>query len=634
MYRSATRAALEPRGFEVVPLTSVEQVFAQHRVRPADLLIASIDAAAGGVSGLSQRLQSDTHRPPPALLVVTSTPPGADPELRALGGLFDAYEVIVRPYGALDLLDRVESVSRRARAVGGERGPGARTEAAAADPRALSLLARLWASRATGLLVIEQGGTERTVRLAQGGLTEPEARALVFAALRGSAELRFEAVELGERGDPAMLGELLWRAARDPRQTRLASEHRYEALSRTTWTNAALTLPIGDAVRRLLSAADGQATLGELIARLAVDAESASVDLHALRQLRLVVLQAPVTRVRKVTDHRPDVSAPPAPAPAAGGNETIALNVWHDPSTQPGGARSIPPGPRGGGSGAAGAQPGAREAGRPGDAPHSQSSDGHTSLSERRRAAIASSLRSALGHTGGVTATATATATSGALSRNRASIAQVMKGLERDLDVVRAAPPAVVLSIPADAPLDQVRKAAERHRQRYLTMERDEHLPAEARQLARDVLRRVEEAERDWGRASVAPVGPLDVDRLFEAGRAQVGRQDWQGAEVTLARARTVRADHAGVLALLGWARFNNTRHGMAERTKDARELLMLAEQFDPNNAEAQYYLAELLYRLGEYDAALPRASRAMKAQPENPAVALLYRKLRSRLTS
>lgn len=631
MYRSATRAALEPRGFEVVPLASVDQIFAQHRVRPADLLILALEAGSGGAVALTRRLQSDTQRPPPGLLVVTSAPPGADPDLRTLGGLFEAFEVLVRPYGALDLLDRVDSVARRVRASTAERG-GPRPEAPAFDPRTLSLLARLWASRATGLLVIEQAGAEHTVRLAQGGLTDPEARALVFAALRGSAELRFEAADLGERGDPAMLGELLWRAARDPRQTRLASEHRYEALSRTPWTNAALTLPIGDPVRRLLSAADGQATLGELIARLAVDAESASIDLHALRQLRLVVFQAPVTRARKVSDHRPDVSAPPAPQPAAGGNETIALNVWHDPSTQPG-ARSIPPTPAGG----AGTSAGAREPGRGGDARlHSSSSDGHTTLSERRRAAIASSLRSALGHTGLPTATATATATgtSNLLSRNRASIAQVMKSLERDLDVVRAAPPAVVLSIPADSPPDQVRKAAERHRQRYLTMERDEQLPAEARQLARDVLRRVEEAERDWGRASVAPVSPMDADRLYESGRAQIGRQDWQGAEATLSRARSVRADHAGVLALLGWARFNNTRHGMAERTKDARELLMLAEQFDPNNAEAQYYLAELLYRLGEYDAALPRASRAMKAQPENPAVALLYRKLRSRLTS
>lgn len=658
-YRNAIRGALEPRGFEIIPTANVEQVFAQHRIRPADVLIVSVEPNAGSAAELTRRVEADTNRPPLGLLVLSSFYRSEDTEIKALQAQFTASDLLSRPFGALDLLERVEGVVRRVRSSGAARGGPSRAEAppvatdlraSPGDPRVLSLLARLWASRASGVLTIEQGGVERLVRMAQGGIVDQDGKALVFAALRGGAEVRFEPGDVGDRGDPAALGDLLWRVARDPRQTRFGNEHRFEALSRTPWTNAALTLPIGDGTRRLLSAADGQATLGELIARGAMDAESVSVDIHALRQLRLVVLQAPVTRARRVVEPRLDVSAPPAPPPAAQGaeNETIALNVWHDPSTQPGAIRPSsqeravapreaagrPGGAPGGGISASVLPIGGLKA-RASDARASgENVDTHTSLSERRRAAIALSLRSALGHS--QTNAPTATGTASTLTRNRASIAHVITRLEREMGVVRTAAPAVVLGLPADAPPEQVRIAAERHRQRYLAVENNEQLPPDARELARDIRRRVEEAERDWGRQAATgalAVGAADADRLLEMGRAQIGRQDWQGAELTLSRARAQRADHPGVLAFLGWARFNNIRYGLSERTKEARELLLLAEQFDPHHGEAQYYLAELLYRLGEYDAALPRASRAMKAQPESAPVALLYRKLRARLT-
>jgi tetratricopeptide (TPR) repeat protein len=89
--------------------------------------------------------------------------------------------------------------------------------------------------------------------------------------------------------------------------------------------------------------------------------------------------------------------------------------------------------------------------------------------------------------------------------------------------------------------------------------------------------------------------------------------------------------DHPGVLANLAWARLSNPMHPPGRRSDDARELLLLAEQFDPHHGEGQYYLGELLYRLGEYAAAMPRAHRAVNASPPHPGAPALYKKLKAR---
>ena len=238
-------------------------------------------------------------------------------------------------------------------------------------------------------------------------------------------------------------------------------------------------------------------------------------------------------------------------------------------------------------------------------------------------------------------ASRTHTSVSGSTSsvtRHRGQIKLVLSRLQREADNLRAASPAVVLGVPAESPPELVAKAAERMRVRYTVMSQDQDLPEEARQLARQILAAVDEASRVFSdpryRAVDAGAGlpgmSGDEEELLARGRELITRRDWEEADRVLSEARSLRLDHAGILSNLAWARYNNPRYPEARRAREARELLLLAEQFDPHHGEGQYYLAEVLFFEGNNLAALKRAGRAVKANPEDPMAQRLYKRLKS----
>ena len=496
-------------------------------------------------------------------------------------------------------------------------------------------MTRLWATRATGTLRVVDGanGVDGWASVNGGGATDQESVRLVTAALWGG-ELTFEPGAVDTHGDWEGMAELLWRAARDPSQRSFALENRFQALSKTQWSGLLLSLPLAASTRRLLASINPTSTLGEAIARSGVDDEAVSPDLYALTRLRIVAMGAPMPSATPAQsrglDHGGETRQPAGPnstSVPSGSTPRASLHSTSRPAAGPSVASVSARGHSGVASlpSTRGPVPGGTAAPRRTDM-HSMTSLTPGSM-RRPRSTTVDGIRGAPTSTGsGLTSTAVN-------ARARDRINAVLRYLRSEVNNLGSAPPAVLLGVPVDASNELMQGAAQRLRERYQGMIKDAALDAEAHKLATQMLERVEEATRNFGKArSAAAAGTMDEERLLTMARELIAARQWDQAERVLTRARQLKADHVGVLANLGWARLHNPVRGAAERATAAEEMLALAEQFDPQHAEGQYYLAELLYRLGEYARALPRAERAERAAPGNPAAASLARKLRNRL--
>jgi len=662
--RLKLRRLLEPEGHEVVAPADAERAVAHLRGRTPDLVICVLEPGAsegarfierarglcGGAAGLLMSAFLSLEDPEISAAMLAFSRADFLPKSAPVHELSETLRRLVqapirlgtkdqrsaRPMAATTILpDR----ARPARLDGdrAERPSAPRIEAPRAqvhsgggvDQRNLRTLARLWVTRSTGTVCLSNGpgGAEGWASLRDGGVVDEESRRLLDAGLSGG-ELLFEAVEILSPGDRDAMAQLLWSAARDPQQRTFAQNSRFQALTRTSSTAASAFLPLAATTRRLLASADGHVTLGQAMAGEGVDPESVSLDLYALIQLGLLTLQTPIAPLVR-----------PGPVgstmdPGQSGTASLHRREGEPLSRTTSDMPRTTPSSRGsslGGLGTAWAAGSDMAAGRL-PAPRAGSTvtsrtvgSSGSALRDRPAAHVRGAVPSVTSHTG----------SSLEATHARAHIGPVLKRLQREAGDLRTASPAVVLGLPPDTPADRVRQHVERLRERYTSLASDASLPQEARDLAGQILERIEDAAKNFGKArSSTAAAAMDEERLLAMGRDLVSRQQWDQAEKVLGRARQLRADHAGVLANLGWARLNNSARDREARARDARELLALAEQFDPNNADGQHYLAELLYKLGEYKAALPRAERALKANPENTAVATLLRKLRARLAA
>jgi hypothetical protein len=124
--------------------------------------------------------------------------------------------------------------------------------------------------------------------------------------------------------------------------------------------------------------------------------------------------------------------------------------------------------------------------------------------------------------------------------------------------------------------------------------------------------------------------GESPEERLLQRGRSLITQSAWEQADRVLSRARDRRIDHPAILANLAWARLHNPGLPSAQREEDARDLLLLAEQFDAHDPEGQRYLALYLERRGDLGGALGRAQRAQRAQPTDIELQGLVRRLKA----
>lgn len=447
--------------------------------------------------------------------------------------------------------------------------------------RNVTTLTRVWAQKGSGIARLTAEDFEGQEPFAGGGPVTDRGMELVAHALR-AGHLEIEERTVRGEGRWSELGTALFRRVYRPDRTDFAFENRYRVLAPTRWTSHVGALPIEPPARRVVHAADGRERLGDLLACLGVSPEAVSPDLHCLRRLRVIAL--------------------------AGGASSVSTRnrSASAPSEEEHGAR-----------------------------PSSEARSARRQVAER--------MRDAMGRT----------------SEADAHRARLTKERER----LRDAPPAVVLCIPAAAPPHLVSEAEHRMRTRYRALADDLRLPRDVRDLAADLAQIVERAGLLLGRlATQGPGTPLpppaprvgppdrslssaradsrsdtstdirtagdDPERLLDHGRRLIERGDWARADRVLSRARDIQLAHAGVLANLAWARIHNPNLPEATRREDARDLLLLAEQFDRDDVDGQYYLACLLHETGDHDGAARRVDRALAMDPAHVLAARLARQI------
>ncbi|MEC8191222.1 MAG: response regulator [Myxococcota bacterium] len=211
--------------------------------------------------------------------------------------------------------------------------------------------------------------------------------------------------------------------------------------------------------------------------------------------------------------------------------------------------------------------------------------------------------------------------------------------LQREYAVVEGAPPPVVLGVPSDASRDLVARAAERMHRRYAELASRSDLDPESRTIAQKMVRRVDLARRNFNFDATLKTGGSaggrgfvdEVEEWLIEGKALLVKREWAAADKVLARAHHKRIDHPAVLANLGWARLHNPDVDAETRTEEGRDFLLLAEQFDPMDADGQFYLAQVLLAANRLEAAEERAERAAKAAPSEPTRQALVRTIRTK---
>ena len=162
--------------------------------------------------------------------------------------------------------------------------------------------------------------------------------------------------------------------------------------------------------------------------------------------------------------------------------------------------------------------------------------------------------------------------------------------------------------------------------------------------MAREIASRVEEAaQRIQDRAermAARPPPPPDpileadehaadpatyADQLFLQGQAALASGDAISAIRALREARNEQLDSARNMAWLGWALYQETSRPLPERRKAALELLELADQFDPEYTDGQFFLAAVEAEARMYQRAAARLRRVLRARPEHMLARRLY---------
>ena len=215
---------------------------------------------------------------------------------------------------------------------------------------------------------------------------------------------------------------------------------------------------------------------------------------------------------------------------------------------------------------------------------------------------------------------------------------QILVRLQKEFATIKDALPPVVLGVPADADRSMVDAAGARMRQRYAGLIARTDVSDEVRKLALEIAKKVDSAYRNFnldtdiqtGSGRRARMTAFDeVEDMLERARVLIDAKDWVGADQLLSKAHEKRIDHVPVLANLGWARLHNPEHSLEDRTEEGKDFLLLAEQFDPMDADGQYYMAQVLVASNRLDAAEERAKRAAEAMPQDAHRSALLRKIR-----
>lgn len=431
-------------------------------------------------------------------------------------------------------------------------------------------LMQLWITRRTGVLRIETHSGPRQMAIKEGGLTDPSNCTLVDLILNG-AKFGCREAQVDGVGDWALLGNQVFMRARSASDARMIRGYHGAVLQVLENASLARSLALGIAVRRLLSDVNGERTIHELLERTETTLGEVSADLAALIQLHFFSL------VR--ADERLGESAMAGDQPGP-----LSMEISDEQSEALG------------------------------NATESADLEGLPTLD---RLVVATAHR----------------AEDPELLRRR---------LIRELETLAGAAPPTVLGIPKESHAHLVDEAAARMRQRYERFAVDNRLAQDVRDMSMRMVNAIDNAHKFFdfsaGQQTGGAVQDLgreiedELAQLLVQGRRCIALSEWEQADQLLSRAHRQQLDHVAVLANLGWARIHNPSKVLERRTEEGRDFLLLAEQFDEDNEDGQYYLAQLLLVGGKLDAAVIRARRAMTAAPGEPKRAALHRKIKIKL--
>jgi CheY-like chemotaxis protein len=436
-------------------------------------------------------------------------------------------------------------------------------------------IAGAWRERFTGSIQIraEANTVSRPLQLLDGGLVDPRDTGLIETALQG-AELQFApgAAGLpGESGDRGRLIQTLWAAVYKPSEVRFAEVQAFEAVAKVPPDLLSeLSRLVGHETFRVLDLADGARALGEVLVEAGTTPTTVSADMLGLHRLGLIQFAPPTTRS---VDRRRVMTAGPSPASD------------RSPAPSKRMRRSS----------------GSLRAARPSDS-RSQRVSGRTQRGSNRLARASSGR----GHV-----------SESMRSFGRADA--VHRRLEMELGRLEGASPAEVLGVPIDIDREMVMEVGTRMLERYRGIAANSRYDDDTRALASRIEQMVDLAIQGWGKdhtRATADPATLREEVMYEQAMVLVEAGDFARADRAFTAARDLAMANPKVLAGLGWSRFHNPQRPKEEREIEGRDYLMLAEQFDPRDADVVWLLCQVLEKMGEAEAALRRARRVVSVEP------------------
>ncbi len=229
-----------------------------------------------------------------------------------------------------------------------------------------------------------------------------------------------------------------------------------------------------------------------------------------------------------------------------------------------------------------------------------------------------------------------------------------LRRLRRETAQLEHADPWTILGIPRTKDLDRIETARQRMADRYAQIANRDGYSDDIHDMARAIARKVDEAAAQLSKrvnraleAAAAPVEPLDedpdeyaanpedfVDQLFLKGQAALAAGDVRTAIIHLRQARNEHLDSARNMAWLGWALYQDQDRPAADRRSQAMELLELADQFDPDFMDGQFFLAMVEHDGKLYKRAAARLRRLLKTKSDHLGARRLYERVQTALAS
>lgn len=646
---------LRTEGYEVGVSSEGRKLLDLARQTPPDVLVIDAHLPGTDVPDLLRALQDGSSVPSGCPALVALPAEDEDGKGRFAGVAVAGF--LRKPFSARKLSRALASL---------DHGSESEAEDSPEDP--LRRMVSLWSERSDGVVYGKVGEESRFMMFGGGAPLDPVDLEFLRRLVCSGGTFRFDPCEVDETGRAADMASLLWSCAGDMASGPPILFQLDDCLLRTPLCRGVRDLPLSSETRRLLSALEEGLALGELLQALDLAPQQVGTDIEALQALGMVrferegthhmvrsskAARPPASRRRQMrealqrsaepaSDPEPPSGAPrrrasPPRAESASSSSVEVSGVGRpDQGKASWFVRSTPPSDPGSSDSvdwdlfddldadAGDSIPWAESEPGPVEAPSEEPSDeskkrpaARSIRKKRRRRARngAPNLRSKRSRRCG----------------RRPTLEEValLKRLKREVALARDTDdPWVILGLPRDASAEMVHRVGERMLQQYETLE--QHRASRIRKLAQRMRERVCFAIREIRpqRFSLR-LGGKD-DAVFRRALDLVEESSWEQADRFLRALHKKHMDQPVILAFLGWARFHNPSLPRNKRREEARENLALAIQFQPDFAEAHYFMAHILADMKEKDRALRHARLAVKQDNRHPEARRLLHRLQS----